>query len=88
MTTRNGEEGPFRETLASPVREQLSRLSTEYRRRFSSFDENDPETSEVSIPSEAVLPKQLGCVFPRNTVLRPEQTCLVDRTVAFVPVIE
>lgn len=60
MTERQVE---FRETLATPVRQRLSRLSSEYRRRFSSFDENDPETSEVSIPSEAVLPKELGCVF-------------------------
>ena len=62
MTDTNGEEGRFRDVLHSPIRQRLNRLSSEYRRRFSSFDENDPETSEVSIPSESVLPKEVGCV--------------------------
>ncbi|KAI8111889.1 hypothetical protein M9435_004387 [Picochlorum sp. BPE23] len=59
MTGMNGSPAVARdlgrEVLASP----MARLSSEYRRRFSSFDDSDIDSKDI-VPSEAVLPKEQG----------------------------
>ncbi len=37
----------------------MARWSSEYRRRFSSFDDSDNDAKDI-VPSEAVLPKEQG----------------------------
>lgn len=61
MTGMNGSPAVARDLGRDVLASPMARLSSEYRRRFSSFDDSDVDSKDI-VPSEAVLPKEQGYV--------------------------